>query len=518
MEHDPGVVDFLSQPENYPERVALIDHVETHISHVFVCDDFAYKIKKPVSLGFVDFSSLKKRRFFCKREIALNARLAKDIYLSVLPIYRTEHGYSFAPHRAAHIVEYAIKMKRISMDCLLFKLVSDGRPLYGEMERVGATLADFHKSSSPYRGKRYGTYETITHATSQNFEQIKPYLGLTIDAPLLERLMEYTRAFLESDGGLFSARKRSLHVRDGHGDLHCQHICLEQPPIIFDCIEFNDAFRVIDVLLDVAFLFMDLEYRGRFDLSSRLLAAYFSRQKDEFHRNLLTFYKVYRAVVRGKVEGFRAAGLAQGKEREEALKAANDYFRLADYYVADGNKHFNPIVFMGLSGSGKSTIARDFSSHAIVLKSDEVRKQLAGLESSVHMYEDYGKGIYAPELTDKFYGILLEKTLEHAGSGQKVVVDATYLTANHRRDFYYHCRKRGLNPFFVHCFADEKTLRKRITQRIYEGTDPSDAHLGVLDHQLEHREDPEELPSYRVLKINTDHAVHDIVSALKEFL
>jgi len=309
------LIDFLLNPRSYPEKPLSVSHIETHISHVFIGDNFVYKVKKPVNFGFLDFSTLKKRHYFCEKEVILNSRLAKGIYLGLQPIYKIDGGYSFAPQEGSRPVECAVRMKRIPLDCLLFKLISEGKPLYGALEDVGKALALFHENVAPYRGRKFGGIESIAAATEENFEQIKPFTALTTDKKTLKLLMTYTRAFLADHKDRFSERRRNGYIRDGHGDLHCQHICLEHPPIIFDCIEFNESFRIIDILEDIAFLFMDLEYRGRFDLSSRLHKAYFARQAKALDEELLRFYKIYRAVVRGKVEGFAARNVEDRSER-----------------------------------------------------------------------------------------------------------------------------------------------------------------------------------------------------------
>ena len=511
------LINFLLKPESYPERPGHVTHIETHISHVFVCDTFVYKIKKPVNFGFLDFSSLKKRHHYCNKELILNSRLAKDIYLSVVPIYEADNHYSFIENKKRP-VEYAVKMKKIPMECLLFNLIADGKPLYRDLEEVGRSLALFHRTIRPYRGKKFGGIEVIRAACLENFNQIKPFRGITIDDHTYETITVYTRDFFENNGRLFGRRKRDGFIREGHGDLHCQHICLERPPIIFDCIEFNDSFRIIDIIQDIAFLFMDLEYRGRFDLTPCLLTSYFAVWKETINEDLLQFYKVYRAVVRGKVESLTATSVDGLHEREMATVRARNYYTLADFYIRYARQPFNPVVFMGLSGSGKSTIAKNFSKNSIILRSDEIRKETSGKNTGVHLYSDIGEGIYNPEMTRQIYCALLDKAIAYALENRKVIVDATYLKANQRKDFYDSCIEKGLNPFFVHCFASEDILRNRIRKRMEEGRDISDAHLGVLEHQLKHLEEPDELPGFRVLRINTEDAIDNIVKALREFL
>ncbi len=515
---DQALIDFLLNPRSYPERTRAVSHLETHISHVFIADRFVYKVKKPVNFGFLDFSTLRKRHFFCKQEVVLNSRLAKGIYLGVQPLYRSGGGFSFASKGARVPAEYAVRMKRIPLDRLLFKLIGEGKPLYGSLEDVGGTLARFHESIAPYRGARFGGVESMIAATEENFEQIKPFTALTVGRKTLASIARYTRAFIADHRAGFAERRKNGFIRDGHGDLHCQHICLEHPPVIFDCIEFNRGFRTIDILEDIAFLFMDLEYRGRFDLSARLHKAYFARQPKALDEELLRFYKVYRAVVRGKVEGFAARGVEDPSERERAVARARDYFGVAGYYINHFKKPFNPVVFMGLSGSGKSTIARDFSPNAVILRSDEMRKEITGVGKGRHAYSSLGEGIYTPELTSRIYCLMLERAVECARMGKKVIVDATYLKAEQRRDFHETCIAEGQNPFFIHCFASEAVLKERIRKRMEAGMDVSDADIAVLEHQLEHLEDPEELPSYRTLRINTEDAIHNIVHALREFL
>jgi uncharacterized protein len=518
LESNRKIVAFLSDPGNYPEATPEVAHVETHISHVFLCEHFVYKIKKPVNFGFLDFSTLRKRRFYCTREVLLNGRLAPHIYLGAVAIFGKGDAYSFSPQRRSRPVEYAVRMKRIALDCLLYNLIEEGRPLYGELDEVGRALARFHRGAAIDRGKRYGDLGTVGSATRENFQQVGPFRGVMLDDGVYETLIRYTDDFLAGQSSRFAQRKRDGLVRDGHGDLHCQHICLEHPPVIFDCIEFNDAFRIIDVLEDVAFLLMDLEFRGRFDLSSGLEKAYFNHWQDAYDEDLLRFYKIYRAVVRGKVECFSARDLVDGAAIQKSALRARDYFDLAHHYVSQYKSPFNPIVFMGLSGSGKSTIARDFSPDAVIVRSDDIRKEMTEIGGGRHAYAPYGEGIYEPETTGRVYCALLDRTVRHSRAGKRVIVDATYLKAGLRQDFYATCMANGLNPFFVHCVAGEEVLRQRIKGRMEEGTDVSDAHLGILEAQLRHREEPEELPSYRVLRINTEDALHNIVRALKEFL
>lgn len=508
----------MLDPAHYPDPSFQITHLETHISHVFLCDGFVYKIKKPVAFGFLDFTSLSKRHFFCRQEVKLNSRLAGDTYLGVMPIYQKGEEYSFSKPVGGRIAEYAVKMRKIPMECLLFSLIEQGRPLFGRLGPVGRTLAGFHRGARVYKGVRYGGLEAIRKAAEENFAQIDPYRGETIESGLLEQLISYTGEFLAEKKEHLEMRRSQGFVREGHGDLHTQHICLSDPPIIFDCIEFNESFRVIDVLEDIAFLFMDMEYRARFDLSSAFYKTYFTHNQESMDDELLRFYKIYRAVVRGKVEGFRARGLTDREEKEKSLRDAGEYFHLADYYLNNDKRPFNPIVFMGLSGAGKSAIARDFSDDRTILRSDEIRKAMEGLSPGEHRYAGYGEGIYSEALTREVYCTLLEKMSEYVQAGKSVVVDATFLKKSQRRNFYETCIGKGFNPFFIHCFAEEGVLKDRIRRRMEEGKDASDADIGVLERQIRNMEEPVELPYYRILRLNTEEKLHNIIEALKQFL
>ncbi|MGD0230605.1 MAG: AAA family ATPase [Syntrophorhabdales bacterium] len=520
MESQAGLIGFLLRPENYPERPRFIIHHESHISHVFVGDSVVYKIKKPVNFGFLDFTSLEKRRFYCREEVALNARLAGDTYLGVVPLYGKGKGYSFKRSKGSVIIEYAVKMTRIPEETLLSHLIGRGKLLYGAVDDVGEILARFHREARVERLGPYGGIESVRMNTEENFDQIAPYRGNVIDERFYSRLVSFTRDFIAENALLLADRKGGGFVREVHGDLRAEHVCLAHPPIILDCIEFNRRFRISDVLEDVAFLFMDLEYRGRFDLSAAVSHAYFSHLPEAASTDLLRFYKTYRAVVRGKVEAFTADALHEDQAaRKAALGRAGNYYSLAQYYVAHCSSPFNPLVLMGPAGSGKSVIAADVLPDALVLRSDEIRKRLRNVPAGAHMYADYGKGLYDPAITEATYLEMTREAVSAAKTGRRVVVDATFLTSPLRHGFFETCMGEGLNPFFVSCFADPPILRERVRRRMQEGADVSDAHLAILDRQLRVMEQPQELPSFRVMRLDTgDAAAGTIGQALKLLL
>ena len=504
VEVDKGLIEFLMKSENYPEKPPFITHVETHISHVFLGDRVVYKIKKPVDFGFLDFTTLEKRRFYCSEEVTLNRRLAGETYLGALPLYKKGDRYSFARPRGAAIVEYAVKMRRIPEERLLSHLVGQGTLLYGAVAQTGEVLAHFHRKAPVHRRGPYGGIEAVRTNCEENFDQIEPYLDVTIDRQFFGELVSSTRDFLHAHEDLFRKRKGGGFVREVHGDLHSPHICLSHPPIVFDCIEFNKRFRISDVLEDIAFLLMDLDYRGRFDLSAAISNAYFSHIPESASPGLLRFYKTYRAVVRGKIEGFTADAL-QGDQaaRHAAIRRAKEYFGLARYYLGQGGSPFNPVVVMGVSGSGKSVIAKDLFPGGVVLRSDEMRKALADVPAEAHVYVEYGADLYSPKVTQKIYRTMMEEAVAQARNGHRVVVDATFLSSALRLEFYERCVGKGLSPFFIYCFAHEAILRQRISGRMVERQDVSDAHPAVLERQLSVAEEPDELPFFRVMRLDT---------------
>jgi aminoglycoside phosphotransferase family enzyme/predicted kinase len=519
MEVDRGLIDFLSSPESYREHPTTVVCHETHISLVFVGDAMVYKIKRPVDFGFLDFTTLDRRRFFCHEEVRLNRRLAPGIYLGVVPIYRTKTGYSFARRRGAECVEYAVRMRRFPEDRLLSLLVSRGKLLEGALGEVGRIVALFHGSARIHRHDPFGSIEAVRINTEENFEQIARYRGTTIEDSAYSRLVAYTREFMGSRGSLFHARKLDGFVREGHGDLHSRHVCLARPPVVVDCIEFNKRFRIGDVLEDIAFLLMDLEYSGRFDLSAALSGAYSSVMAEAIDIDLLQFYKIYRAIVRGKVEGFTADTLPDGEGQKSAAHGARNYYLLAEYYARGREGRFNPVVFAGVSGSGKSTIARALFDDARIITSDLVRKEIAGVPAGSHVYVEYGAGIYDQAMTERVYRTMTEKAVDAARRGERVIVDAAFLAASQRIRFYDECVREGLDPFFVFCFAGESTLRKRVARRMAEGEDPSDAHVAVLERQLREVEEPAELPSFRVMRLDTtEETPGTIQRSLRQFL
>ena len=323
----------LLNPGIYPDRPPRIAFIETHISLLFLTGNHVYKLKKPVNFGFLDFTSLEKRKFFCEQEVALNRRLSPAIYLGVIRITKEDHRIHL--EGKGEPVEYAVKMKQIPEEKLMDKLLERRQVTPKMVEAVSEKLVQFYfAAETSDHIKSFAKPERVKQDTDENFEQTEKYIDVTIPGKVYEEVRNKTNDFLRMNGKLFQRRIASDRIRDCHGDLRLEHIFWGEEISILDCIEFNERFRYTDVAADIAFLAMDLDYHGREDLSDRLIHAYVGESGDHELMEVLDFYKCYRAYVRGKVESFRLDNAhIPEKEKEEALKRAQKYFDLAHRYA-----------------------------------------------------------------------------------------------------------------------------------------------------------------------------------------
>ena len=329
-----SIIDDLQKPGALPDRTDSVSVVQTHISIVFVADEFVYKVKKPVNFAFLDFSTLEKRRHYCHQEIKLNNRLSKGIYLDVLPI-RFDGRRHFLGGTSGEVVEYAVKMRRIPDEKLMKSLFDKDALTRDHLKRISEVLARFHRETlrSP-EIDRFGRIESFKVNSDENFAQVRKYIGISIQKNEFKTLKGWTEDFYEKNREVFSRRIGQGRIRDCHGDLHMEHVCFTEELSIIDCIEFNDRFRYSDTVADVAFLLMDLEYHGGKDYARTLWNLYKELAGEEEVDSLLTFYKVYRAFVRGKVNSFQVDDEnIEADTKEEALERARKYFGLAYAYL-----------------------------------------------------------------------------------------------------------------------------------------------------------------------------------------
>lgn len=328
------LVAELSKPDAYPEAPSTVVLLQTHISFVFIADEFVYKIKKPVDFGFLDFSTLEKRRYYCEQELKLNRRLSPAAYLGVVPV--TDDSDKLVFGGKGEVVEYAVKMRKIPTDKLMKTLLLENRLQDDMVESVARKIAVFHESAERSAEiDKFGTLAVIKTNTDENFEQTTQYIGRALTKARFELIKSYTTRFYESRSAVLDKRISGKRIRDCHGDLHMEHICITEPITVFDCIEFNERFRYSDTAADIAFLAMDLDYHGAQRLSKILIEAYVRHSGDEAVYDVLDFYKVYRAYVRGKVLSFRLDDprISEG-DKADALSQAGRYFELAAGYVS----------------------------------------------------------------------------------------------------------------------------------------------------------------------------------------
>ncbi len=333
MVEQPPLVQALLLPQAYPERPQRIDLVQTQMSFVFLTGDYVYKVKKPVDLGYLDYTTLERRRHFCHQEVVLNKRLCPEAYLGVVHI--AEKDGKFAVEGRGKVVEYAVKMRQLPLNRTMDNLIR-GNQLSKEMvAQVARRLVEFHQGAETSDEiRRYGDLGILKTNTEENFDQTEKYIGISISRQTYDAITAYTRSFIKGNAALFRQRMKEGRIRDCHGDLHAAHVCFSDGICIFDCIEFNDRFRYCDVANEIAFLAMDLDYLGRPDLSELFVEAYVESAKDQGLLQLLDFYKCYRACVRGKVESFKLDDPhLTVEEKGRALDAARRYFELAQSYL-----------------------------------------------------------------------------------------------------------------------------------------------------------------------------------------
>jgi aminoglycoside phosphotransferase family enzyme len=336
----PSTVKALLKPQAYPHKPQRIELVQTQMSFIFLTGEYVYKIKKPVNLGYLDYTTLEKRHFFCEQELELNRRLCPSVYLAVVPITMSLRGAKRGSNLVSidgqgKAIEYAVKMKQLPRDRMMDVLLRRDQVTLDMVASVAEKLVSFHQEAETNQEiAAFGGLDVIRQNCDENFGQTEKYVGLTILRAKYERIKGYTDDFIESNARLFEKRAKEGRIRDCHGDLHAAHVCFSDHICIYDCIEFNDRFRYCDVASEVAFLAMDLDRYWQASLSRHLVDTYVGLSHDQDLRKLLDFYKVYRAYVRGKVESFKLDDpLISQTEKGKASASARSYFALAESYV-----------------------------------------------------------------------------------------------------------------------------------------------------------------------------------------
>ena len=494
MDKSQQLIDSLQRAEAYPSHpTQAIKTIETHSAWVLLTGQYAYKIKKPVNFGFLDFSTLEKRRHYCQLEVALNGRFSPDIYLAVVKIT----GPVSAPvidesleikGDLLPVLEYAVKMRQFAEGCLLSDLANNGQLTPAHIDALARSVAQFHLTTEVAPAKSPdATLATISHWTLENFQHI--YSG-DIAQPTRQKELRIIHDWINRQlitlAGIFGQRQQLGFMRNCHGDLHLKNLTLMDNQVrLFDCIEFNDELRWIDVISEIAFLVMDLQVRGLPELSNQFLNQYLQVTGDYSGLRVLTFYRVYRALVRAKVALLRCQQLE--KQTAEFTAAKNDFARYIEFI---NHCMLKPkplvVVTVGFSGSGKSTLVKQLNAKlgTIQIRSDVERKRLQGLAAEQRSDSSLNEGLYSAGQSDDTYQKLNELAEAVLASGYAVVLDATFLQQKYRQAAAQLAETHQVPFIILHCMAPVATLNKRIARRDKLGVDPSEATSSVLAHQL----------------------------------
>jgi aminoglycoside phosphotransferase family enzyme/predicted kinase len=539
------VLPFLLNPQSYPHCPKSVRLVQTHASFIFIAPPFVYKVKKPVNFGFLDFSTLEKRRHFCEREVALNRRLAPRVYLGVVPISKREDGFTFDD--GGEVVEYAVKMRKLSERHFLDRLVERDEATPGDLDRIVQVLKQFYEAQHPTEEvEAWGRIDRLRISTEENFRQTREFIGAlaegasvtsasgesegehgpspaegrhTISRPAFEAIRSYTHQIYERNRRLFASRIEERRIRDCHGDLHLEHIHVTPRALnIYDCIEFNDRFRYVDVANDAAFLAMDLDYEGRSDLSHYFARQMASALNDEGMPRLFDFYKCYRAYVRGKVESLHSvAATAPEEERRASAGRARRYFQLALRYAIAGSQPL-VLVVMGRIASGKSTLARALGVELgwDVYSSDHLRKKMAGFPLFERRSSEAREHLYSAAMTKRTYDHLLTSAQGEVQKGHGVILDATFSRREHRDLLAKRFGKQGIPWRVIEAQASNAVVRQRLRAREARPGEVSDARLEDFAKLTGLYEAPVEVSSQQGVKVRTNGPLDLVVTkALK---
>ena len=471
--HERRIVQFLSRRQSYPHPVGRIERRETHVSHVFLAGAFAYKLKKPVKFPFLDASTLALRKKFCRLELSLNRRLAPTIYLGIVPVVEMRKGLQLGGQ--GRVIEWLVKMRRLPEERMLDRLVARRAVSRREMARIADRLMPFFQRAARSPAiDRFGMPAQVRELVLGNLRECQPFVG--------RLLSEADRAFIEAayrqslalHEPLLARRVRERRVIDGHGDLRCENICMTDPVHIFDCVEFEPAFRCGDVANDFSFLLMDLEFRGRRDLADALIDAYRRRLLDPASDLVLPFYKCHRSLVRGKVRGLAWGQHPRTAAGRRVHRLAQRHFKLARAYAQQFSRP-RLIVIGGLIGTGKSTLARSLADAlgAVWLRTDEIRLREFARQRRPH--QGFAEGIYATHISELVYQRLMQRAEALVRQGRSVVCDGTFSKAAGREALREIAKRHDASFHFFECVVPRAVARRRIAKRYAAKTDLSEA-------------------------------------------
>ncbi|MGH7813736.1 MAG: AAA family ATPase [Candidatus Binataceae bacterium] len=509
----------MMRPEFYPHPAARVELRQTHISRVFLAGDWVYKIKKPVRFGFVDCSTLERRLHFCREEVRLNARFSSEIYDGVYAIIAGANGFALGPRSGGEIpgaIEYAVRMRRLPDDRMLDRMVAAGAADSELIKRIAARIAAFHAAASAADAAKYGSALAAWETIVGNIAECEHNLGRTIEAGDFAALDRFCRSFILANWDAIGERARRGRVREGHGDLRCEHVCVRGGNIdIIDCVEFSERLRCADVASDLAFLAMDLDRLGAPRLAEELVNEYAKASGDGDIDSMLPLYKCHRAAVRGKVESLRAEEPeADADARARATELARRYFALALGYARDAEPAM--LIVCGRSGSGKSTVARMLRRRTgfDILGSDRIRKRLAEIPAAVHSSAGYREGIYTDSFTRRTYAAMLDAARGLLRCGRGAILDATFKERRDRADALELAAQLNAPVLFVECVASGGETLRRLAIRVNTPGEVSDATPEVYRLQRADFVPITEIPASRHIVADTVRAAPEIMAEI----
>jgi uncharacterized protein len=501
----PTLLESMMNPSFYPHKPAAVELVQTHISYVVIAGEIVYKIKKPVNFGFLDFTDLEKRKFYCDEELRLNKRLAPSIYLDVICISQDSAGNIFLGP-GEKVIDYAVRMKKLPLDKMLKTLLAHGQADETVMDAVANKIAAFHKvAETGGRIDEMGSIATIRHNHEENFFQTQKYTNVTIPEYQYKFIQDYVENFLTQKKALLEKRVISHKIRDCHGDLHLEHICITDEIIAFDCIEFNERFRFGDVAAEVAFLTMDLDFNGYPQQAEFFVKSYLAYSGDTDMLILLNFYRCYYAYVRGKVISFRLDQRdIPADDRSRIAGTARSYFDLAYTYAA---RLEEPVLILttGLMGCGKSYQARHLAARlgARTIRTDVLRKELLQINPTQRHHVEFGQGIYSDDISRLTY----DKAYEIAGcaikAGEPVIIDASFKKRSERQKAMQMAQKLDIPFYVIECTCRDEIVKIRLEKRALEKTNASDGRWEIFQEQKRDFDEITEVPAANYFKIET---------------